>query len=202
MRTLPVLTLLCSALAAAPAHGQRSSNSPLREHVGTPVAYRVGIPVRWELKEDGDKLTATNGRVMLVLGARDLVTNKVESKLPVSDAESRRILTNMFMSSDSLLLGLMDRITEQVMEERGVRCSQVTREVRELAGQHAGFHSLRCGEGREAARLDTWVTVKDGVMYMLVYAGEPKDYAANEPLFDRVRQSLVLADAPPAGAVQ
>ncbi|HVG45747.1 MAG TPA: hypothetical protein VM890_13495 [Longimicrobium sp.] len=203
MRNLPVLTLLCFALAAAPTHAQRSSNTALREHVGTSVGYRVGIPERWELKEEGEELTATNGRVTLFLGVRDLVTEKRESRLPVSPAESRRIMTNFFMGSDSLLLGLMDRMRVEMMEERGVHCTQLTREVRELAGQHAGFLSLRCDRGRrESVRFDSWLTVKDGVAYLLMYLGEPKDHAANEPLFDRVRQSLVLADTPPAGAAQ
>jgi hypothetical protein len=197
-----MLPLLCFALAAAPAHAQRSASQPLREHVGTTVAYHLGIPARWELKEDGEKLVATNGRVMLVLGVRDLVTQKVGLQLPVSDAESRRIMTTMFMSSDSLLLGLLDQMGEGMMEERGVRCSHVTREMRELAGQHAGFLGLRCVEGRASARVDIWLTIKNGVAYILVYGGEPKDYAANEILFDRVRESLVLADTPPAGAAQ
>ena len=162
MRTLPVLTLLCSLLAV-PAHAQRSSSPPLREYVGTSVAYRMGIPVRWELREDGGKLMATNGRVMLMLGVQDLVTDKEEAKLPVSPAENRRIMTNVFLGSDSLLLGLMDRIPEGVMTKQGVQCSQLTREVRELAGQHAGFLSLRCDlGGGEVARYDVWLTVKDG----------------------------------------
>jgi hypothetical protein len=37
-------------------------------------------------------------------------------------------------------------------------------------------------------------------MYFLVCSANPKDYAANELLFDRVRESLVLADTPPAGS--
>ena len=39
-------------------------------------------------------------------------------------------------------------------------------------------------------------------MYILLCGAAPKDYAANEPLFDRVRESLVLADTPPAGGSQ
>jgi hypothetical protein len=196
-----MLALLCFALGAATAHAQRGSTQPLREHVGTTVAYRVGIPTRWELREDGEKLMASNGRVMVILGAQDLVTGEKELDLPVSSAEKRRILTTMILGSDSLLLGLMDRMAETATEKPRLRCSQLAREVRELAGQHAGYMSLACeSELGESSRLDTWFTVKDGVMYILVCAAETKAYAANELLFNRVRESLVLADAPPAGS--
>jgi hypothetical protein len=201
MRILPILVLVPAVLATAPARAQRSSDQPLREHVGTTVAYRVAIPARWDLKEDGEKLTATNGTLLLVLGAKDLMVGKRETTLPVSPAESRRILTNMFLGSDSLLLGMMDAVGKRITEEPGYRCSTLAREVRELAGQHAGFLSVRCDHGRgESARFDLWCTVKEGIVYFLMYGAEPKDYAVNEPLFDRIRGSLVLADAPPAGS--
>jgi hypothetical protein len=47
------------------------------------------------------------------------------------------------------------------------------------------------------SRAEFYVTVKDGVAYVLIFAEADARFAAQEPLFARVRDSLVFAENAP-----
>ncbi|HEU4881367.1 MAG TPA: hypothetical protein VFT45_03950, partial [Longimicrobium sp.] len=100
---LRVLALVCALLGGAPA----AMAQKLTPMVGAPIGYRVSLPSGAEIEDDGETLTAQTEDVIVFIAAVDLVAAQDEP-LPVSDAESRRIVTSMFMGSDSLLFGLMD----------------------------------------------------------------------------------------------
>lgn len=197
MRIPSISALLCAALATVPAHAQPSTGQPLRERAGTNIAYRVSLPARWETMEKDGMLGATNGTASITVAAMDLVAFK-RLDVQLSDAEQRRLYDNMYASSDSLMLVTIDESGRRLEATGGFRCSPEVRELREMAGRRAGFLRSLCRRGSEdSLRFDTWLAVKDGVMYMLILMAKPKEHTEITPLFTRVRESLVLAAEPP-----
>ena len=66
-----------------------------------------------------------------------------------------------------------------------------------MAGQQAGFRSLECAlAGGSSVHFETRTIIKDGVMYTLTTLAEVSEFDANEPLLERIRESLVLAPTP------
>lgn len=186
MRTSLAFALLCGALTAAPAHAQ-SSTEPMREYIGRNVPYRVEIPARWFLVEDGSRVSLSEGSVIMMVSARYLTA--LQPGTPRS--EMRRILTSP-AATDSLLMAYTAEVARKIATP-GYHCAQGARGLRELAGQRAAFTRIRCArEGGDSVRFDAWITVKDGVMYGLTFGGVLRDYAAHVPMFDRVRASLVF----------
>ncbi|HEX2080770.1 MAG TPA: hypothetical protein VHG08_23900 [Longimicrobium sp.] len=190
-RCVLVLPLAGALFGLAPAAASQS----LVTTVGEPIAYRVDLPAGAEISRDGPFLAAETPKHIVLVAAADLVA-EAEYQLPVSDPEARRILTSVFMDSDSLLLGLMD----EGMRRRNVELVGVVREIRTLGGQRAAY--LRGGVGRRGT--DGWmemhVTVKDGIMYLLIVGGMGRAGARDETLAARIRDSFVLPDAPPPAA--
>lgn len=203
MRLLRLSALACLLAAMAPpALAQSAASSvltPLTPTVGTPIAYRISLPEGWEIKREDDVLYARQGPLTVVLGSMDMMA-AVEDPLPVSDVEARRIMTNMIMGSDSLLYDMMREVSK---EEEGYRVTGTVQDIRSLAGQRAAFLRGRYEEDGEIGWAEAHFTIKDGIVYMLMFALEggertEAEFAAYEPLFTRIRDSLVLADAPPA----
>lgn len=163
--------------------------------VGEPIAYRVDLPAGARISHEHPFLAAETPKHVVLVAAADLAA-EADHQLPVSEPEARRILTNMFMESDSLLLGLID----QGMRRRNVELVGVVREIRTLGGQRAAY--VRGGVGRRGT--DGWmevhVTVKDGIMYLLIVGGMGRAGARDETLAARIRDSFVLPDAPPPAA--
>jgi len=203
MRNPLGLALLFSALAAAPTHAQRSSSQPLREYTGKTVPYRIGIPANWQLAEDGNKLTASRGRVMLIFATVDVGTIQAGSETQLPAEEIRRATTAALLASDSLLLMIVDRMFPSLEATPGFHCTRQFREIRELGGQRAGFIRIRCDLARgDSARFEGWMTIKHGVMYSLTFIADPSAYPANEPIFSRIRESVVLPDSAPAAPAE
>lgn len=72
----------------------------------------------------------------------------------------------------------------------------MVREVRTFQGQRAGYISGRFDvEGKEGW-MEAHITVREGVLYQLWFVVYGEDPAAYQPLFERVRDSLVFALAP------
>lgn len=203
MRLLPLSALTCILVALSPPALAQSAASPvltpLTPTVGTPIAYRISLPEGWEITREDDVLSAKEAPLTVVLGAMDLMKG-VENPLPVSDMEARRIMTNMIMGSDSLLFALMRDVTK---EEEGYRVTGTLHDIRSLAGQRAAYLKGRYEEDGEIGWAEAHFTIKDGILYMLMFTLEggertEAEFAAHAPLFTRIRDSFVLADAPPA----
>jgi hypothetical protein len=185
-----IALMLCAVLlGSAPAAAQK-----LETIVGNPIAYRVGLPAGAEIVDDGETVHVETENAIVFVGAVDLVATQDE-KLPISDREARRLMTNVFMDSDSLLLGLL----YQSMAQQGVELENIVTEMRTLGGQRAGYLRGEFVEAGDRARMEMHVTVKDGIMYLLIVGCEDGDDAASATLAQRIHQSFVLADAPPAG---
>lgn len=216
MRFSPSLPLLAALFACASAASAQSSPA-LVPHTGEPLAYRIGLPRGWEVQREdvtasqeaqvqggtvtntvrveiqGEQLSAGNGTGYIHLLVSDLVPVK-RSDLPVSWAEQRRIVTSTLLSSDSLLFGLL----ANVVRNQGAQFRDMVREVRTLGGQRAGYLSGVLVQPRLESRTEIYVTVKDGIVYVMIFAEEDSDFAAREPLFARVRDSLVFAENAPS----
>jgi hypothetical protein len=203
MRLLCLSALACLLAAVAPPVLAQSATSPvltpLTPTVGNPITYRISLPERWEITREDDVLYARQGPLTVVLGAMDIV-RMVKDPPPASEAEERRIMTNMVMGSDSLLYDLMREATR---EEEGYRVTGIMHDIRSLAGQRAAYMRGRYEEDGETGWAEAHFTMKDGIAYMLMFTLEGSErteaeFATYEPLFTRIRDSLVLADAPPA----
>jgi hypothetical protein len=191
LRAFLTLASAAALLGTAPAVAAQN----LATAVGEPIAYRVDLPVGAEVVRDGYFLTAETKHVYVVVGSVDMVA-EAERQLPVSEQESRRIMTNLFMDSDSLLLGLLD----EGMRQRDVHLAGVVREIRTLGGQRAGYLRGRIDRSLDAPWPEAYVTVKDGVMYMLVFtAVRPGERFYT--LATQVHGSFILPDAPPPASL-
>jgi hypothetical protein len=221
MRLSPVLPILASLIACASAAPAQSSSAsaPLVTQTGSPVAYRIGFPRGWKIEREdmnvsrqaqvqggtvtntvrmqfaGETLSAESGTGYVHLVVADVVPVK-RSDLPVSWAEQRRIVTNTVLGSDSLLFGVLANATGG----QGADFRDRVQEIRTLGGQRAGYQSGLLVTPGLQSRVEIYVTVKDGIVYVLTFAESDSRFAAREPLFARVRDSLVFAENAPVSA--
>jgi hypothetical protein len=159
--------------------------------VGDPIAWRVDLPADGEREEDGDGMVSVmTDDAFVMVGAMDLMEQEEEG-LPVSDEEARRIMTSVFMGSDSLLIGLM----AQSMAEQGLELDEMETEIRTLGGERAAYlRGVYRGEG-DTGWLEMYLTVKDGIIYMLLVGTLGEDVAALDALGARIHGSFALPDA-------
>ncbi|MDB4947458.1 MAG: hypothetical protein JWM27_107 [Gemmatimonadetes bacterium] len=139
-----------------------------------------------------EALSAERGTGYIRLIVSDAVPVK-GSDLPVSWAEQRRIVTNTLMGSDSLLFGL----GTNAARTQGAQFRDVVHEIRTLGGQRAGYMSALLVKEGHQSRTELYLTVKDGIVYGLIFVESVSRFAAQEPLFARVRDSLVFAENAP-----
>lgn len=204
MRLSFAATLAIALLGLAPAAPAQSSPR-LVSTVGNPIAYRIDLPGNWKVSREQQPasfrkggtgstqvLTATRGRLMVVLVTADLLAEQ-QNPLPVSDAEARRIMTDMVMSSDSLLYGMMRQWNVTPSGEPRLR--DAVREIRTLGGQKSAYMRGRVAERGASGEIEMHFTLRDGIMYFLSFAAEG-GIGGNEALFGRIRDSLVLAPSP------
>jgi hypothetical protein len=194
MRPSLATALLAAVLALAPAvSAQSPASMPLTPTVGSPIAYRVDLPTGWKtLNRDDEMLVVGSERLMIIVGATDLMKGE-ENPLPVSQAETRRIMTSMVLGSDSLLLGLLGEAATAMQKDAELR--DVVTGIRTLGGQKSGYLQGRL-VGKEPGRFEMSITLKDGIMYMVAFGAQGDGLRENEPLLARVRDSLVFAPAP------
>jgi hypothetical protein len=193
VRPLFAAALTAALFGLAPA----AAAQPLTITVGEPIAFQVGLPQDFEVTQEEDMLFAESedADVMVMVGASDLVAEE-GNPLPVSEAESRRIFTSMILGSDSLLLALLN---EGIMGAQGVQADEVVQEIRTLAGQRSAYARGPFETDGGTGWFEMHVTMKDGIIYLLAFMVQGKEgLDAHAPLFARIRESLVLADAPPS----
>lgn len=190
-RTLPALVFLLAALAS-PATAQGPASAPLNAAVGSPIAYQIGLPRGWEVSRKSGMMFAQSKVAVVIAHARDLLDD-TGRELP--EAETRRVMTAMMMGSDSTVFGLMRLINSQIGEGRDLR--DVTYAMGTLGGERAGLMSgwmQMPGAGR--MRMEMYLTVRDGIAYVLLFMVQDSRFEAHRPLFTRVRDSFVPAPSP------
>jgi hypothetical protein len=157
--------------------------------VGSPLPYRIDLPRDWEINRGSETgnygeaytLTAGNGSLMVFLTVADLVE---------TDDAVKRQTTDRNLRSDSFLRDAMRQTSASWRKSGGV--SELVQEIRTLGGQRAMYIRCRIVQDGKPHWLEMYGTVQDGIAYKLVTRAEGDDYAAHEPLFARIRQSLVL----------
>jgi hypothetical protein len=201
MRLSFAAALFGAALALVPSASAQSAPSLLTT-VGTPLPYRIDLPRDWEVHRESRmsntgliyRLAAGNGDRAVALFTTDVMQSRKESPF-VSEEQARRIVTDMLVSSDSALYGMM-QVMRGEMAEQDEPLLDVVQEIRTLGGQRAAYMTARIAQGRKSQRFEMHITVQNGIMYILVFMGKLDDHAAHEPLFTRIRESLVFAPAP------
>jgi hypothetical protein len=201
MRLSFAAALFGAALVVAPSASAQGAQS-LRTAVGTPFPYSIDLPRDWEIQRGNQKdgastmhlLAAGSGDRSVVLITAD-VMEALDEPLLVSEGQARRIMTDMFISSDSLLYGMMHMFGGTVAEDEGPLLD-VVKEIRILHGQRSAFMRGRTVKDGRSEWFEIHITVQNGILYMLLFTVKTNDYAAHEPLFARIRDSLVFAPAP------
>ncbi len=155
--------------------------------VGRPIPYRIALPEDAEVAEEPGLLSARTESLFVIVVATDMLEGE-ENPLPVSEAESRRILTSIIMGSDALLFALLD----EEFRRRKLDLRDVVRGIRSLGGQRAACVRGRVHERGVEGWLDIYATVKNGIMYILAFTALGGDLASHEPLVARIRDSFVL----------
>ena len=192
LRSLSVLSLVLIALAS-PAVAQ-APDPPLETMTGSPIAFRVDLPRGWELERNGGYISAGRGRVVIAVGATDMY---VRESVPagMSEAEARRRITTMTMSSDSSMFEVMNMLGGLMADNDKTQDKKY--EIRTLGGQRAGYVTgwmeMRTSP---RARMDRYLTVKDGIAYLAVFMVEDARHEAHQPLFARVLDSFAFPAAP------
>jgi len=207
MRLPFAAALLGAALVLAPPASAQDAPSLLTS-VGSPLPYRIDLPRDWEITRRSQTLptgtvhvlAAASGDLSVAVLASDLVEGSQDRPSGAPEAKTRRIVTEMFAKSDSLLLGIM-RATTGVMK-KDARVRDVVQEIRSLGGQRAAYMRARVERDGESRTVEMHAAVKDGVMYVLVTTVEGGERAAHEPLFARIRDSLRFAAVDDAPAIQ
>jgi hypothetical protein len=186
---ISVLAVFAAALAGLAPAAAAQDLVPVE---GAPIAYRIGVPVGWASSNENGNLTFGHEDAVIIVSATDLVGLQ-ESPPPVTEESRRRILTQRFMGSDSIMMALMTRVASRAaaLEQEGL-----VKEIRTLGGQRAAYLRDRQVQNGVTRWRQAYITVKDAVMYLLVFVVQDSDPDKHKDLFDRVHQSFVLAERP------
>lgn len=160
---------------------------------GAPVAYRVNLPgAGWNTSNENGMLMVGRDDAMIVVTATDLTTLQ-QRPANITEAQHRTALTQRFMASDSVMLDVMSRVVAgaSTLEPEGL-----VKEIRTLGGQRAAYIRDRKVENGSPKWRQAYITVKDGIMYMLVFIVQDTALDTHKDLFDRVQQSFALAETP------
>lgn len=185
--------LACALATATPGLAPAAAAQNLTPVVGDPIAYRVSLPAGARVMSDRQNLHGVTRDAIVFVGAVDLMDAQ-EREPKVSESEARRIMTSLFMQSDTLLLALL----HHGIRQRDVKLHDVVTEMRTLGGQRAAYLGGVPNDGAHA-RLDAHMTVKDGILYLLIVHSNRRRGERSGMLAESIHQSFVLADAPPAG---
>ncbi|HEV3052058.1 MAG TPA: hypothetical protein VGX50_17240 [Longimicrobium sp.] len=160
----------------------------LARRVGHPILYRIALPEAAEIHEEPGLLSARTDDLVVVVVARDLLHDEA-NPVPAA-APARRRLTRLLMNSDLLLFVLLEE--EFRNRNRNLKLHDAVSRVRALGGQWAACVHGRLEENGRSGWIDIHATVKDGILYMLVFTMSGGDPGAHEELLARIRDSLVL----------
>jgi hypothetical protein len=182
-RMRSALSFAGTLLGVAPATAGRK----LIVRAGDPIPYRIALPENAEIEVRPGLLAAQSGNLSVIVVATDMLEGE-QNPLPVPEAESRRILTNIIMGSDALLFALLD----EEFRRRELELGNVVRGIGSLGGQRSACVRGRFEERGVEGWLDMHATVRDGIMYMLAFTVLSDDLAPREALLARIRDSFVL----------
>lgn len=159
--------------------------------VGEPIPYRVSVPEAWRRERAGRVLFAAsaNEELVMMATAADLAAGQGQS----ASMPARKAGTERFMSSDSFLLETTENL---VVRSFPHPLSEVVREIGRLGGEKAACVCARTRIDGEEGWMRLCSTIKDAVLYTLVFQGKGELRPEQEPLMARIRDSFVLADAP------
>ncbi len=174
------LSLAGSLLGVTPAARK------LTMRVGHPIPFQIGLPEEATIEEAPGLLSARTRDLVVVVVARDLLHDEANPR-PVAP-DSRRRLTKMLMESESLLFVLL----EEEFRNGNLQLHGAVSRVRALGGQWAARVCGRLGESGRSGCIDIHATVKDGILYMLVFTMSATSPDPHEPLLARIRDSFVL----------
>lgn len=188
------LLLLALTLAA---FAREAGAQPLTPVVGRPIPYRISMPEGWGVAWAENTLTVDDPDedIVIVFTAMDLAAAGTRPA-SMSEAEARRVLTERAMSSDSVLLALLQRNATRLARHP---LSDITREIGTLGRERAGWISARTRIEGEPGWLRVGLTVDDGILYLLLFMGrgEPRP-EVEEPLIDGIADSFLSAETPGA----
>ena len=176
-----VLALAAALFGVAPAARR------LVPRAAHPIPYRIGLPEGAEIEEANGLLSARIDHLSVLVVATDMLQCS-EGPLPVLEAESRRILTNIIMGSDLLLFALLD----EELRSRGLELEQVVRGIGTLGRRRAARVRGRFGKRGVTACADIHATVKDGILYMLAFTEPGLECGSRGALLAGIRDSFVL----------
>ena len=184
-RLLLLLALTLTGLTPAGAQ-------PLTAVLGEPVPYGIGVPEGWSTDLDGEVLSLEDPdeETVVMVTAFDLVAAQTRPA-SMSEAEARRILTERVMSSDSVLLDMLQRNAGRASR---YPLSDVTRKIGTLGGEKAGWMSARTRIAGETGWIRNCLTVVDGILYTLIFMGMGEPNPEQESLIARISDSFVPAD--------
>ncbi|HST61613.1 MAG TPA: hypothetical protein VLK84_23110 [Longimicrobium sp.] len=188
MRSILALVVAGGLFGTAPA----AAGQALILSEGTPIPYQVKLPVDWgSVREDG-VLIVGDGTAAVIITAQSLAEGDEEEPLPGSDAAASQQLIDMILSSDSVLMGML---TDQFATGAGMDLSDGVREMRTLGGQRAAYLRGRYNTDGEEGWIDAYLAIKNSVVYILAFRVPGDDPAPYAPLFTRIHESFVLANA-------
>ena len=187
LRALLVLPFVL-AVAASPALAQDRAPRPLNVVTGAPIAYRIGVPRGWDVQRKTNGLTATRRPAVMTFNAIDMVrAATIDPRM--TEADARREMTAIVMGSDSATFHTMRRIME--MGGQAVPLRDVAYEIRTLGGERAGYMT-GWSEDPDApaefarARWERYLTVKDGIAYMLFFIVPDSRHEELKPVLGRI----------------
>jgi hypothetical protein len=185
---MPGLVLAGALFVLAPA----AAAQQLVAVTGAPIAYEVSVPADWEVSRIDEGLTAGNAEVMLMIMTMDLLVGDDGAPLSAAELRSRRRRSEEILASDSLLLELAGK---HIVSDEEYTVSDLTKGIGTLGGQRAGYVRGHLENDEGASWMLNYVTVREGIMYGVIFVWKGEDREAHEPLFARIRESLVFPDA-------
>jgi hypothetical protein len=183
------LLLLAFTLAG---FARAAGAQPLTPLVGQPVPYRIGVPEGWRPSWEGSVLSMDDPdqETIIMVTAMDLAAAQTRPA-SMSEPEARRILTARAMSSDSVLLGLLQR---NAVRSSRQPLSDVAREIGTLGAEKAGWLSAHTVIAGQPGWMRVSLTVVDGVLYTLLFMAMGEISPEQESLIARIGDSFVAAD--------
>src|SRR5690606_19985636 len=109
-------------------------SSEFATRVGDPIPYRIDLPRGAETSGEDETFIAATHNLLVAVTAVDLLEGR---ELPpwLTEAEARRMATDMYLRSDTAMFVLMRRMG---ISRGDARTRNVVRELRSLNGQRAG----------------------------------------------------------------
>lgn len=185
------ILLVAALFGAAPA----ARAQELVPRTGSVVPYQIGLPAGARITDNGESLMARTEDVLISVTAGDLLAPG-DARGGPAEVEARRALTNRVMGSDSFLVAVID----QNLAAQNIRLGDRTTEVRTLGGERAMYAAGRFNLEGEPSWMGIYLTVKDGIAYILIIAREGEDEAEFQSFASRVHASFTLADGPPSAS--